>query len=115
MLTVRACCREALLSDEEAQEVVRLLSPTIESESERDGGLCEWVSNSSLDLEQTMTEEHPKIVTSADDSFMSTRRGSHSESESGHLGSVSSLGEQVSRVKCYEPQNLYLTAVSFRM
>ncbi|KAL0271292.1 UNVERIFIED_CONTAM: hypothetical protein PYX00_008431 [Menopon gallinae] len=87
--------REALLSDEEAQEVVRLLSPTIESESERDGGICEWVSNSSLDVEQATTEEHhPKMVASMDDSFMSGRRGSHSESESGLMGSISSLGEQ---------------------
>lgn len=81
------------MSDEEAKEVVRLLSPTVEHESDWDGH-CDWASSNSVESAKT-TEDHSKMVASMEDSFVSTRRGSHSESESGHMGSVSSLGEQV--------------------
>lgn len=83
--------REALLSDEEAQEVVRLLSPPAEVEADWDKS---WSSRNLIDQEKSI-DETSKMITSMDDSFVSTRRGSHSESESGHLGSVSSLGDQV--------------------
>lgn len=81
------------MSDEEAQEVVRLLSPTIESEGEWQDN-SKWPANNSTDQE-TPIEEHAKTVGSMDDSFVYSRRGSHSESESGNFGSISSLGEQV--------------------
>ncbi|KAK6630854.1 hypothetical protein RUM44_003024 [Polyplax serrata] len=82
--------REALLSDEEAQEVVKLLSPAIESGRE-------WQDESGTKnetTEQASTTEQGKSVTTTEDSIEYSRRGSHSGSESGNFGSISSLGEQ---------------------
>uniref|UniRef100_A0A1B6DTA3 Neurabin-1 n=1 Tax=Clastoptera arizonana TaxID=38151 RepID=A0A1B6DTA3_9HEMI len=95
---------EALLSDEEAQEVVRLLSPTPDPEKNKDEP--DWlqdVLNAGIDkgMFQKELKQEDSVISSAaigstatmEDSVVSSQFGSVSGSESGLLGSVNSLDD----------------------
>lgn len=105
--------QEGLLSDEEAQEVTRLLSPTEEREQEDPEWLTDVLSVTSDSLIQESTLDYrsrSEMSVTMEDSMTSSHIGSQSGSESGLLGSVSSLNdqdgscEQEPRTEDYVPQ-----------
>uniref|UniRef100_A0A1B6C8S0 PDZ domain-containing protein n=1 Tax=Clastoptera arizonana TaxID=38151 RepID=A0A1B6C8S0_9HEMI len=104
ILAKRSRSHEALLSDEEAQEVVRLLSPTPDPEKNKDEP--DWlqdVLNAGIDkgMFQKELKQEDSVISSAaigstatmEDSVVSSQFGSVSGSESGLLGSVNSLDD----------------------
>nr|CAD7426921.1 unnamed protein product [Timema monikensis] len=89
--------QESLLSDEEAQEVVRLLSPTEDKEPEDPEWLADVLSVTSDSLIQESTLDYrsrSELSVTLEDSMTSSHIGSQTGSESGLLGSVSSLNDQ---------------------
>nr|CAD7406891.1 unnamed protein product [Timema cristinae] len=89
--------QESLLSDEEAQEVVRLLSPTEDKEPEDPEWLADVLSVTSDSLIQESTLDYrsrSELSVTMEDSMTSSHIGSQTGSESGLLGSVSSLNDQ---------------------
>ncbi|XP_066992764.2 uncharacterized protein Spn isoform X2 [Anabrus simplex] len=104
--------QEGLLSDEEAQEVTRLLSPSDEKDRDDPEWLADVLSvTSDSQLQDSTLDYRSRSETSMtmEDSMTSSHIGSHSGSESGLLGSVSSLndqdgaGDQESRIEDYIP------------
>ncbi|XP_021929346.1 uncharacterized protein LOC110834470 isoform X3 [Zootermopsis nevadensis] len=105
--------QEGLLSDEEAQEVTRLLSPTDEKDQEDPEWLTDVLSVTSDSLIQESTLDYrsrSEMSVTMEDSMTSSHVGSRSGSESGLLGSVSSLndqdgiGDQEPRIEDFMPQ-----------
>nr|CAD7260975.1 unnamed protein product [Timema shepardi] len=83
--------QESLLSDEEAQEVVRLLSPTEDKEPEDPEWLADVLSVTSDSLIQESTLDYrsrSELSVTMEDSMTSSHIGSQTGSESGLLGSV---------------------------
>lgn len=89
--------QEGLLSDEEAQEVCRLLSPTEDKEREDPEWLNDVLSLTSDSVIQESSLDYrsrSEMSVTMEDSMISSHIGSQSGSESGLLGSVSSLNDQ---------------------
>ncbi|XP_063235342.1 uncharacterized protein LOC134538193 isoform X3 [Bacillus rossius redtenbacheri] len=88
--------QESLLSDEEAHEVTRLLSPTDDKEHEDPDWLADVLSCTSDSLLQESTLDYrsrSELSVTMEDSLTSSHACSRSGSEFGLLGSVSSLND----------------------
>ncbi|KAK7862484.1 hypothetical protein R5R35_005911 [Gryllus longicercus] len=89
--------QEGLLSDEEAQEVCRLLSPTDDKERDDPEWMHDVLSLTSDSVVQESSLDYrsrSEMSVTMEDSMISSHIGSQSGSESGLLGSVSSLNDQ---------------------